>query len=227
LPWAGLDQISIRFDSDVQVKVGDLDIRGVNVDHYDPANFFYDSDTHTATWTLDRPVRADKLLLDLNGGPGGVRDAATGVLLDGEWTSGTSSFPSGNGVSGGDLRFRLNVLAGDVDSNGVVNSVDLLQERQRRLRGIEDPGTGRSGYDVLYDVDADGRVTDADLLIVRSNVPMALPRGEPEGRSAAALSPTAPSGASAPVPVLGAVSAARRKRAEEAHLYGLFSAILV
>jgi len=38
---------------------------------------------------------------------------AAGPLLDGDWTTG-AAFPSGNGAAGGDFKFRLNVLPGDL-----------------------------------------------------------------------------------------------------------------
>src|SRR5204862_4559171 len=130
------------------------------------------------------------------------------AALDGEWTSGGSNFPSGNGAAGGDFRFRLNVLAGDVDRNGVVNSIDQLQERQRRLRSIDDPGSGRSAYDFRYDVDGDGRLSDVDAYIIRANNSLALPRAEPEGLAAAsALANPLP-------PALAAAMAKRSGRVE-------------
>jgi hypothetical protein len=73
LPWIGLNQITIRFGADVAVSAGDLSVRGVRVADYphDPARFRYDAAARTATWTLTRPVVADRMILELKRVAGG------------------------------------------------------------------------------------------------------------------------------------------------------------
>ena len=55
----------------------------------------------------------------------GVR-SALGLALDGEWNGVSDSYPSGNGTQGGDFRFHFNVLPGDVNRSGLVQSSDAL-----------------------------------------------------------------------------------------------------
>jgi hypothetical protein len=124
LPWNNVNQIVVRFDSDVAVSQDDLAVRGVSVPSYAFADFAYDPAARTATWTLARPLRGDKVLLDLDGDAGGASaptgpGGEAGAALDGEWTNGTGSgaaaYPSGDGAAGGDFEFRLNALSGDAD----------------------------------------------------------------------------------------------------------------
>ena len=56
-----------------------------------------------------------------------------GAALDGEFTTTTSNFPSGDGTAGGDFNFRFNILPGDVDQNGVVTGLDGGDVRQHFL----------------------------------------------------------------------------------------------
>ena len=135
LPWTNVNKISIRFSEHVNVVADDLVVRGVNVATYAPAAtgaFAYDAATFTATWTLATSgISSDKLLLDLDAEPGsGVTDT-NGNRLDGDWTNppsggigGADTFPSGNGSAGGDFRFRVNVVGGDVNRNGSVGGTD-------------------------------------------------------------------------------------------------------
>lgn len=98
LPWTNLYQIKLAFTQHVSVDVADLGLRGVAVPDYAFADFAYDPAAFTATWTLGAAAGRgpDKLLLVLDG------DAATGgvsagaVPLDGEWSDGTSAYPSGD-----------------------------------------------------------------------------------------------------------------------------------
>ena len=114
------------------------------------------------------------MLLDLNGDPGGV--AAEGLALDGEWTGSTATpdaFPSGDGAPGGDFRFRINVLPGDVNGDRVVNALDMLDIRRRT-------------YSPTRDVNGDAALNAVDLWIVRAVLPSRLPASEPAGGLVAA-----------------------------------------
>ena len=172
LPWVNIDQVKIVFSEDVTVAQGDLSIHGVNVADYAIAGFSYNGGSHMATWTLSGPVAADKLLLALSDD---VTDIA-GNALDGEWSDGTSTFPSGDGSEGGDFAFRVNVLPGDPDQSGQVRNADVIKVR---LRGGTAPGD--ADYSVFHDVDGSGQIRNADVLKTRSRGGTALPAGEPEG----------------------------------------------
>jgi hypothetical protein len=131
LPWMNLDRISVRFDSNPDVEQADLVVRGVRSATYGFSDFQCDAAARTATWTLARAALNDKLLLDLDGGPGGV--ALNGVPMDGDWNNAGDAYPSGDRTPGGDFRFRLNVLTGDLDRNGAVIADDFSAVKRKFL----------------------------------------------------------------------------------------------
>ena len=182
LPWGNINQVSIRFDQDVLVLDQDLAVRGVRASAYGVSGFDYDDATHTATWTLAQPVVADKIVLDLNGGADGIV-SPTPVALDGDWSNGSDSFPSGDGTPGGSLHFRLNLLGGDVSRDGKVTYFDWLELRRRLTRTAASPGPvgGATSYGPFYDPSGDGAIGTPDLLMVRRNLLRGLPVTEPAG----------------------------------------------
>jgi uncharacterized repeat protein (TIGR01451 family) len=112
LPWLNLDRISIRFSENVSVAFDDLTVFGGPKSApyvLSAAAFSYDAITFTATWGLAAPLPVDKIRIVLDGSKSGVWAVADGNLLDGEWTDGTASFNSGDGVAGGNFSFRFNV----------------------------------------------------------------------------------------------------------------------
>ena len=179
LPWTNIDTISIVFSDDVSVEQDDLALWGVNVVNYVTEvgfaadGFTYDSATFTATWTLAQSIAADKLLIDLDGDAGGVANASGNVLLDGEWQDGVSTV-SGDGVPGGDFRFRLNILPGDADQNGEVGQNDLST-----VQAALGTAPGVTGYSPLVDVNGDGTIITTDLLFVNTHLGVMLPSGSP------------------------------------------------
>jgi ELWxxDGT repeat protein len=182
LPWVNLNRISVRFSEDVTLaSAAALRVVGVNVASYAGA-FTYDPVTFTATWQLTSgSFTADKLLLSIDDA---LVSDASGNALDGEWTNpatsptptsgGADSFPSGDGTAGGDFNFRLNVLPGDVNRNGIVQSNDALPI-QASLLAVP----GSAGYTVFKDVNANGILQANDFLNVQSRLLNALPAGEP------------------------------------------------
>jgi hypothetical protein len=190
LPWNNVNQISISFSDDVQADQADLAVRGVNVASYPVTAFAYEPITHTGTWTLGRSLGNDNVLLDLDGdAANGVRAAgAGGQLLDGEWTTG-GTYPSGNGTAGGDFRFRINVLPGDITRDAKVNALDLGDAKRRLNRAAGDGATGGGAFSAFTDVDASGRINALDLGAVKVRLNQVLPAAQPTSATAW-LSPT-------------------------------------
>ena len=174
LPWVNVNQIQIAFSEDVNVQQASLALTGVNVANYAFSGFDYNSSTHVATWTLASPIGADKLELSLmSSGAIAVKDSA-GNALDGEWTDGVSSYPSGDGAAGGDFNFAFNVLPADADQNGVVNGLDLNQIASHWL------ATGG----LHGDVNGDGVVNGLDINAIASQWLTSLPAGGGAGSGA-------------------------------------------
>ena len=183
IPWTGIDRISVRFSDSVVAALDDLSVRGVNVSQYPVTAFNYDAPTRTATWTLGRSLRDDKVIIDVDGDAGGV---SAGVLLDGDWTGNAvlrDAFPSGDGAPGGDFVFRINVLPGDVNGDRAVNAIDLLELRRRLISS----GPSHPAYSPVHDLNGDAAINAVDLALLRRSLPSRLPNSEPAVVFAAAV----------------------------------------
>ena len=182
LPWTNLDEIKVTFNENVTVAQADMMLVGVNTPSYNVAGgtFSYNAATFTATWTLPAAIPDDKLLLELNAGGSDPIEDASGNRLEGAWTNptttsstGTSQYPSGNGVPGNFL-FRFNVLPGDVNQDGYVEAVDGLL-----VRGALGSGAGAGNYSIFKDVNGDGYVLSSDGLLVLGQLGNSLPAANP------------------------------------------------
>ncbi|MGB6042704.1 MAG: hypothetical protein WBF93_06060, partial [Pirellulales bacterium] len=161
LPWHNLDQIRITFSEDVNVQQSDMALSGINTTAYEFADFDYDSATFTATWTLAGNIAGDGLLIDLSGdGLDPVTDLDSNIL-DGEWTTSSSTYGSGNGTAGGDFEFRLDVLPGDASQSGYVSTADF--SRVWFFRGTD---TEDANYNPIYDLDGSGDIGTDDYMFV-------------------------------------------------------------
>jgi hypothetical protein len=188
LPWTGIDQVSIRFNREVIIHQPNLVVRGATGAEYPTVLVSRDPTGLTCTWTLARPLAADRYTLRLASArtPDGAQDARTGALLDGEWSNGADTFPSGDGVAGGDFVFRFNVLPGDVTRDGAVSAADLSQVRARHSTSAARVGAGTATYSLLHDVDGSGRIDVFDYARVRGRLFSALPP-EPAGAASRPL----------------------------------------
>lgn len=150
LPWSTLDQISVEFSQAVAPKQEHFSIDGIQSGALDVVDFRYDTATKIATWTLEEVLKSDKYAIYL------TDDTVdeSGNRLDGEWWDGKST-SSGNGVSGGDFRFAMSVLVGDVDQD---------QETSIRDRSLTAQAVDTAFADRRLDVDLDGQVTSNDLI---------------------------------------------------------------
>ncbi len=184
LPWANINQLEVTFSENVVVNQSDLLLTGVNTPSYNVSGgtFSYDPTTFTATWTLPQSIGIDKLMLTLNAGGSGPIEDAAGNRLNGEWTNptsttstGTTTYPSGNGVAGGDFDFRFNVLPGDATQDGTVDGYDLGEVLGNYTK------SGKTGAD--GDFTGDGTVDGYDLSVLVGDYTKTLPSGEPAAGS--------------------------------------------
>jgi hypothetical protein len=193
LPWNNINQISVRFSEHVLRPGLDLSVAGINLAGYTVSGFVYDIPTYTATWTLSQPLRNDRLVLALGGGDAGVLNAA-GLRLDGEWASGAEeeSFPSGDGMPGGDFRFGFNVLPGDTDRSGSVLASDYSDVKKKFFSTTANPGDGFRAYSIFHDVNGSGSILADDFSEVKRRFFDTLPRGDPLVAPAASAWPATP-----------------------------------
>jgi hypothetical protein len=175
LPWERVNQVSITFDRAVTISTGALTVRGVNTPSYSVAPTPSNPAGFTYTWTINTPVTGDRLILDLDDG----KVNAAGLMLDGEWTDNVSPGSSGNGTAGGDFRFKVNILPGDVDGDGDVQNDDFVDVR---LAMFSTAGGG--SYDVRRDLVASGIINFVDAIAARNNLNRTLPAGTPSSPAA-------------------------------------------
>ncbi len=176
LPWDNIDQIKITFSEDVNVDAADLSLSGVNNTSYQVESFFYDAVPRVATWTLASPLVVDRLMLDLDAdGLDPVADL-DGNLLDGEWVDNVTSGPSGNGSTGGDFQFSLNVVPGDADQSQSVSYFDYIFTRM-----LDGQGTSSPNYDPFHDLDGSGLIDSTDWSNILGYLGDFLPSGQPAG----------------------------------------------
>jgi hypothetical protein len=108
---------------------------------------------------------------------------AGGQLVDGDWTTG-GTYPSGNGSAGGDFRFRINILPGDITRDAKVNALDLAGVKRRLNRAAGDSVTGAGAFSAFTDVDASGRINALDLGAVKQRLNQVLPAAQPTNATA-------------------------------------------
>ncbi len=158
LPWSNVNQIQIVFNENVNIQANSLVVISSSLVPYTFANFTYSSATHTAIWTLNQPIGAGKFSLDLQStGANAVTDTAANPL-DGDWTDGVSSYPSGDGAAGGDFDFAFNVLPGDDNQDGIINAQDLAPI-----------SSNWSGNNIVADINGDGIVNGQDLAVIAAS----------------------------------------------------------
>jgi hypothetical protein len=145
---------------------------GVNVATYSLSGFAYNSATDTATWTLAAPIGDDKLLIDLSDA---VTSVSSGLALDGAWTDGVSTYPSGTGTPGSNFMISLNVLPGDVNQSGGVNILDTVYVISLSGGSTSTPGT----YSIFADVNGSGGINILDVLATNNQAGTTLPAGTP------------------------------------------------
>lgn len=177
IPWEKINQVSITFDKAVTIASGALAIRGVNTANYTVSATPTNPSGFTYTWTVTTPIVGDRLLIELDD----AKVTSSGSSLDGEWTDNTSTGNSGNGTAGGDFKFRVNVLPGDVDGDGDTQNDDRMDVR---LAMFTSTSVGGSTYSTRRDLDGSGKINVVDFIIARNHLNKTLPAGTPNSPAA-------------------------------------------
>ncbi len=201
VPVGGADTISIVFSEAVNVSAQNLIVVGLTTANLPQlAEFSYDAATSTATWRFTGWALADNYLLYLSDS---ITDTE-GNFLDGEWTnpasisttnSLVSTFPSGDGISGGSFNFVMTLMP-DINQDNIVNYTDYYTAYYGELYGVigdfsngDFNGNGVIDQEdvdlvaglmwinlqqiiVLADFDGDWDVDDSDLSVIRINYGM-------------------------------------------------------
>ena len=171
LPWININQVLVTFNEDVSASLssGDLTlgvIAGVNADGTTARipsviSVEWNAAELTATFTLNQSIEPARIELQI--ASANVTDAA-GNELDGEFSNGQESNLSGDSDAGGDFRFNINVLPGDVvrPGNEIVGTDDAAFVQANP--GLLMPGVGPIlFYDPFNDLNGDGAVNGLDV----------------------------------------------------------------
>ncbi|NBW88288.1 MAG: hypothetical protein EBR23_16020 [Planctomycetia bacterium] len=108
----------------------------------------------------------------------GISDAGGTTVLDGDWTTGTSTFAqgSGDGTAGGTFNFFFNVLVADVNGSAGVNNTDTTSVRNQLFGAV-------SASNFRNDFNGSNSINNTDVTALRNKLFSAL---------TAFSSPTAP-----------------------------------
>ncbi len=166
----GLQEIALQMSESVTIAPGSIRAWGV-VGGELPVQTAWNETSLTLTLSFSSPVQGDRVTVVLGAGV----TNATGASLDGEIANPIHAlFPSGDGVAGGIATFRINVLQGDANRDGITNAADLpVLLAALGSCGVE--ADDDDSYNPEADLNADGCVNVLDVQILLSGLGSALP----------------------------------------------------
>ena len=183
LPWLNINVIEATFSEQVNVSQSSLVLSGFSSTAYTYPSVtgFSSLGGNTYAWTLSTSLTKNRLEISfLSTGAHAVTDVngvdGSGAGLSGNWSNGTSSFPSGNGLAGttsgpntptsSDFNFLFNALPGDSARNGtIVNSTDYIDVKNK-----VNNTTASSNYTPYYDVLGVGAINSTSYIDVKNRV---------------------------------------------------------
>lgn len=171
LPWSNITTIALTFTEPVDpASLAGATLAGITngaISLADPLVSSGPGGTTFAIWNIagDASLSTDRYTFAL-----GNVTTTGGVALDGEWTTGASSFPSGNGSAGGSFAFDFRVLPGDVNRDATVNMADIAANVASGFATTAD-----AEYSPFQDVNGSGTVTITDTSYVRNQLTVSVP----------------------------------------------------
>ena len=169
----GLQEVRVGFDETVTVPFDAVEVWTVAGGTVKGITTDFDFGTNVLTITLPGPIQSDRVteVIDYS-----VTDIADNPL-DGEIDDpANASLPSGNDQPGGQAVFRINVLQGDANRDGVVDENDaaVIVASMGFCQGI-------GGFDPNADLNRDGCVNVLDVSIYQNGFGSVLPATDGEG----------------------------------------------
>ena len=160
LPWININQLDLVFSEGVDLTAANLKLTGKgSKDYMAGVTLNHAPGAVNASLSLPTAIGVDRLMLLLDGDDASI-DGGLGVRDT-----------SGNFLSGGDYRQDFDVLPGDFNGDGIVNSTDVVLVRNQ-LPGYLPAGSTPS---IFADVNGDGVVDLSDYNLVRSRSGTKLP----------------------------------------------------
>jgi len=182
LPWVNVNVIEATFNEQpTGIGISSLILSGGTGGSTPTVTGFSQLSSTTYAWTLSTVLTKNRLEVSfLNSG---LTDSR-GAHLSGNWTNGTSTFPSGNGLAGtgtsgpsstSDFNYLFNFLPGDVLRTSVPVSSTMLSD----VKGKQSGAASSSNYSPYYDVTGAGIINSADLSDVKARQNNSLPANAP------------------------------------------------
>ncbi|MCH7849699.1 MAG: hypothetical protein IIB53_15230, partial [Planctomycetes bacterium] len=166
----GLTEVLVGFDKPVTIPPDAISIWTVGGGSLTAFTQAYDEASRVLTVSFDSAVRDDRLTIVVDYS---IVDV-DGQELDGEISApANASLPSGNGVRGGQAVFRINILQGDANRDGLVDDADLAI-----IVASIGLCVGEPGFDSNADLNGDGCVNAIDANIFISAQGRTLPSGD-------------------------------------------------
>ena len=190
LPFSNINTISVSFSGSVSnIGLGSLKLvggTGGGAAAAPSATGFTSDGSNTYTWSLSGNLGNNKYIFAIatigttSFGTSGTKVTdANGAGISGTFTTGSSSFPSGNGLAGSTFDFSFNVLPGDGNQNATVNSLDSAG-----AKALNNDHETTAGYSPYFDYLGAG--------IINSNDP-AISTAAVNTKQSGITGPTAPS----------------------------------
>ena len=186
LPWTGINTIVVAFNEPIgSLNKSSLILSGGSGGSTPTVTGFSWLGGNTYQWTLSTSLTNNQYEISFVGSGGDAVTDRRGAAIDGEFTTGSSIFPSGDGLAGGNFNFFFDVLPGDVDQSGLIDANDYNQVKSEF--GQTPGGT----YNPLFDVDGSGLINANDFNRVKSQFGASLPgqAPAPQGSQGDALQP--------------------------------------
>jgi endonuclease/exonuclease/phosphatase family metal-dependent hydrolase len=180
ISWNNVNTISVRFDQPISVPAASaVSIVGKVLTGYSgstpiqsdatitPASVTLLDSGRVAEFVLPQALATGRYVLSI--ASTGITDSAGTTFLDGDWTTGESTFAagSGNGTAGGIFNFAFNVLVGDLDGNGAANLGDQTALRNGIFSAL---GTATSASTFRLDINGNNRLNLADRTETRNSL---------------------------------------------------------
>lgn len=151
LGWS-VNGIRLGFSQDVDVVMEDLHLAGVRNSTIQPTSFNYNAATREATWYFPE-VSNERLAVTTSNY---IQSKLSGKFLD---ATSSDTDPSSS------LMVRLDVLAGDMNRDGLVTLSDYNNIRDTLFSSIGSPN-----YNIFNDANADGLISVSDGNPIRASL---------------------------------------------------------
>ncbi len=166
LPWMNIDTFYLQFNEDVSssLSADDVTLTGILGGTLNLDLVSYDTTSNTAEFRIDGNLNSDSFAISI------ASDSVfnpLGTAFDGEWAAGQTA-PSGDSTQGGQFDFHFNVLVGDEDASGQVNTVDAINISEASTMLTDQTNFRR-------DIDGSGQINSADVFAAMSNNTYGLP----------------------------------------------------